>query len=187
MMNSTLYLIIFLLIFIWRQVMEVAIQPRPSDLNETGELAGKISLRLFIVAYLISAGAVIYFLYLKPAVIWLFGSGIVLFIAGFWGRKRALATLGDNYSQLIQIHPHHQLVVRGPYAFIRHPLYAFYQVEMTALLFIQANWISWIAWVIVLLAILYRIRQEEALLAATFGDAFQTYCQTTYKLIPWIY
>ena len=50
------------------------------------------------------------------------------------------------------------------------------------------NWLS----VVVLMSItpciyLYRIDEEEAALAAAFGDAYRAYCGRTKRLIPGLY
>ena len=40
---------------------------------------------------------------------------------------------------------------------------------------------------LVLAALLYRIHIEEKVLNEQFGQEYQTYCQNTYRLIPFVY
>jgi methanethiol S-methyltransferase len=74
-------------------------------------------------------------------------------------------------------------VARGPYRWVRHPLYlavlvliwACPDVTMDRLLF-QVLWSVWI---------LLATRLEEADLLAEFGDAYRAYCREVPMIIPW--
>ncbi len=76
-----------------------------------------------------------------------------------------------------------QLTVRGPYQWVRHPLYFFTLVMIWAspdltldrLLF-NVLWSAWI-WGATFL--------EEADLSATFGEAYRSYQRSVPRLIPW--
>ncbi len=81
--------------------------------------------------------------------------------------------------------PHNKLITHGPYAFVKHPLY-------TGVAFLVLPWIGLLlnTWIGVVLGITLYIGsrlfspQEEALLAKTFGPAWDTYRKKV--KIPWL-
>lgn len=50
-----------------------------------------------------------------------------------------------------------------------------------------ASILGWPLWLVMLLAIVRRIRREEAHLAALFGGAYGAYARRTARLLPGIY
>jgi len=118
------------------------------------------------------------------AVRWL---GDVLFAAGGALRIWPVFVLGRRFSGLVAIQPGHTLVTSGVYGVIRHPSYL-------GLLVGSLGWdLAFRSGVGVLLAvalippIVARIRAEEALLRAQFGDEYETYRARTSRLIPGLY
>lgn len=81
----------------------------------------------------------------------------------------------------------HELATGGPFAFIRHPIYA----AMNLLAIGTALWVpSLIVWIGVALMLIgsdLRGRAEEALLGQTFGPVYGQYLKTTWRFLPWIY
>jgi protein-S-isoprenylcysteine O-methyltransferase Ste14 len=77
-----------------------------------------------------------------------------------------------------------QLVVRGPYRFVRHPVYLAEIVMSSAVLLSSMRVTLVVGEFVVIILQLVRIRAEEGLLAGTFPifRAFQT--MTPYRLIP---
>jgi len=74
----------------------------------------------------------------------------------------------------------HSLVTSGLYAKIRHPIYVFGTLAyLTALLALQGP-SALPTWVVVGLVQLVRARREDAVLAETFGEEYETYRGTTW-------
>jgi protein-S-isoprenylcysteine O-methyltransferase Ste14 len=76
---------------------------------------------------------------------------------------------------------------RGPYRHVRHPRYAAAIAGKMAMALIFASLFGWIlltAWAILLLN---KIAIEEKYLRKYFGGSYDTYSQTTAKVIPGIY
>ena len=97
-----------------------------------------------------------------------------------WARRH----LGSNWSGEVRIAEEHQLVVSGPYRYVRHPIYTA-MIGMycgTALVSGQVH--APIALAIVILAYWRKITLEERVLVATFGAAYETYRRQTPALIP---
>ena len=113
--------------------------------------------------------------------------GVVLFAAGGALRLWPVVVLGDRFSGLVAIQPGHTLVTSGVYGVIRHPSYL-------GLLVNALGWgLAFRSGVGVLLAalmippLLARIRAEERLLRAQFGEEYDVYGKRTSRLIPWLY
>ena len=95
--------------------------------------------------------------------------------------------LGRRFSGLVAIQPGHTLVTSGIYGVIRHPSY----------LGILGNTLGWglafrsgvglLITALTLLPLLARIRAEERLLRAQFGDEYAAYCTRTSRLLPGLY
>jgi protein-S-isoprenylcysteine O-methyltransferase Ste14 len=81
----------------------------------------------------------------------------------------------------------HELVTKGPYARIRHPIY-------TANNLLGLGTLAWfptwpIAGAVVLIALggELRARAEEKILIASFGDAYRSYMARTKRFVPFVY
>jgi protein-S-isoprenylcysteine O-methyltransferase Ste14 len=110
--------------------------------------------------------------------------GIAAVGAGLALRIRAMAVLGPRFSPLVAIQREHVLETRGPYARIRHPGYlgALLACAGGAVAFGSAAALPLVA--LMLAAQLARVRAEEALLAARFGDEWRAYARRTGALLP---
>jgi protein-S-isoprenylcysteine O-methyltransferase Ste14 len=92
--------------------------------------------------------------------------------------------LGPNLTDTVVTRRSHTLVTRGPYRFIRHPLYDAAAVLAVAMSLMMANWFTLVtgASAVVLLAV--RSRTEEDKLLARFGDSYRAYCSQTGRFVP---
>jgi protein-S-isoprenylcysteine O-methyltransferase Ste14 len=118
------------------------------------------------------------------AVRWL---GVGLYLAGGALRIWPVFVLGRRFSGLVAIQPGHELVTDGIYRIIRHPSYlgAFILMFGWALAF--RSGLGLILAALMIPPILARIRSEEALLGAQFGEQYDAYCGRTSRLIPGVY
>lgn len=112
-------------------------------------------------------------------------SGLVLAVLALPAIHWVLGTLGPNVTETVLTKERHELVTRGPYRWVRHPLYT---VGLTLLLGLGLTAGSWfvlagagIAWI--LLRGLVIPREEEALLEK-FGGRYRTYMSGTGRLLP---
>lgn len=107
----------------------------------------------------------------QPAYLWL-----------FW---RSHADLGRNWSPGLEVRDGHQLVAKGIYARIRHPMYAAIWISALAQPLLIHNWIAGFL-VVPAFAVMWflRVPNEEALMRGRFGDAWDEYCTRTGRLFP---
>jgi protein-S-isoprenylcysteine O-methyltransferase Ste14 len=97
-------------------------------------------------------------------------------------------TLGRNWSgALASVAENHELVVRGPYRFVRHPIYAGFLAAMLATAMTIGMLASYLAVAVGLVAFLLRIRIEEGLMLSQFPDAYRAYQRQTPALLPGVF
>jgi protein-S-isoprenylcysteine O-methyltransferase Ste14 len=119
---------------------------------------------------------------LPPAVPW---SGAALMALSLWLFWRSHADLGQNWSVTLQLREGHELVTRGVYQKIRHPMYAAIWLWAIAQGLMLENWLA--GWSVVpAFAAMYWLRtpREEQLLLDQCGDAYREYMRKTGRLVP---
>jgi protein-S-isoprenylcysteine O-methyltransferase Ste14 len=97
----------------------------------------------------------------------------------------AVTHLGRQFRLQAGLWEDHELVRSGPYALVRHPIYAalFAMLIATLLLYTRSPW--WAVSAAVFLAgTEIRVRTEDGLLASRFGDAFAAYRRRVKAYIP---
>ncbi len=113
----------------------------------------------------------------------LFIIDIVLFIHAF-----SLKTLGSNWSDSSIPVKHAILVVTGPYAYVRHPIYSSFFFEGLCLILISPYFFLLGLWFIMIPFCRLVVKREEEELINFFGEEYKRYMQRVkYKIIPRIY
>lgn len=121
------------------------------------------------------AGQVVRWLGLLP-----YGLGLALMS---WARN----LLGRMYSGEVTIQKSHQLIKTGPYRYIRHPVYLGMLCCALGLSFLFRSWIGLAVMIPIVGGLLFRIRDEEAVLHKEFGSEWEAYCQQSWRFIPYLY
>jgi protein-S-isoprenylcysteine O-methyltransferase Ste14 len=100
----------------------------------------------------------------------------------FW---RAHADLGLNWSPTLEIREEHELITRGIYGLIRHPMYASQWLWVIAQPFLLQNWIAGFINLLVFIPFYFlRVRAEEQLMLEQFGDQYRSYMQKVGAVLP---
>lgn len=123
----------------------------------------------------------------SPARIMALSLGALLYFTGLalviWGRL----TLGKWYfvssSLGAQLFANHQLITRGPYALVRHPIYLGIILTGAGGLLLYQTWTFGLI-VLTGLIVIRRAQREEAVLAAEFGEQWREYCRRTPRWLP---
>jgi protein-S-isoprenylcysteine O-methyltransferase Ste14 len=92
--------------------------------------------------------------------------------------------LGKEWSPQLQLREEHHLVTTGPYARIRHPLYAAGLGYMTSLALVTANWVFIVFAVAVIVGLATRVPKEEKMMIEEFGEEYKVYMQRTGRFFP---
>lgn len=166
--------------------------------RQVGTMSGRFPLLLRSAVFYVLASAIflsLAFLGWKPlpwkfSPIWhvvLLAVGCVLYFPGMglvlWGRL----ALGRNYYVSTglgaQLFTDQILVVTGPYAIMRHPMYFGLMLASVGGLLIYATWTT--AYFAVFAPFLvFRMRREEQALAAEFGSQWQEFSRRVPPLFP---
>ena len=96
----------------------------------------------------------------------------------------ARLTLGSNWSGTVTIKANHQLIRRGPYRFIRHPIYTGMLAALLASAVAQRLLGGVLGFAVVALALYCKARREESFLSQEFGEAFVEHRQHTGMFLP---
>ena len=108
------------------------------------------------------------------------GIGILCVFGVYW----LFSSIGSGITPTSATRKHHTLVTRGPYRWVRHPLYTVGSSLFVAFGMMADNW--FIAGLGILTFILMAIRtpKEEANLIEKFGDEYREYMQRTGRFLP---
>ena len=118
---------------------------------------------------------------------WVRWAGVACYAAGFLLMHAAEARLGRLFSVQVAIQAGHRLVTDGPYRFVRHPRYLGIVVFAAGLALVFRSWPGLVLAGAVKVVLLWRIRDEEALMAEEFGDEWSAYAERTWRLVPLVY
>ena len=114
-------------------------------------------------------------------------TGVALAAAGvafaIWARHE----LGANWSATVTIKHEHELVRRGPYAFVRNPIYTGIVAAALGTALTGGELLELVGVALVVCAVLIKIGREERLLTAEFGSTFTDYRRRVKRLIPFIW
>lgn len=93
--------------------------------------------------------------------------------------------LDGEYSSVVEFKPEHRLITRGPYARIRHPIYAGLGLMALGVPLASANALVALVWPLGLaLVLVHRIKREESLMEARFGDDWRAWRDRTGRFLP---
>jgi protein-S-isoprenylcysteine O-methyltransferase Ste14 len=104
-------------------------------------------------------------------------------MTGNLGSLIAIVQLGRSFSIMAETR---QLVITGPYRFVRHPLYLAEEIATVGVFIEFASIYTGVLLAVQFAFQLRRMQNEEAVLTAKFPD-YTIYSQTTARLIPGVY
>jgi protein-S-isoprenylcysteine O-methyltransferase Ste14 len=111
--------------------------------------------------------------------------GVVLISAAIYVFWRAHADLGLNWSPTLEIREKHELISRGIYRVIRHPMYASQWILAIAQPLLLQNWIAGFSSLLVFIPFyIFRVRTEEQMMIEVFGEQYREYIRKTGAVFP---
>jgi len=114
-------------------------------------------------------------------------SGLMLTVAGIGFGIWARFSLGENWSGTVTVKEHHSLVMEGPYAIVRHPIYTGLLLALTGTVIAYREIRGLVALGLVLVMLLLKIRIEERFMREQFGAEYSQYCRRVKALVPFVY
>jgi protein-S-isoprenylcysteine O-methyltransferase Ste14 len=139
-------------------------------------------LMAFLIMYFIGMKWIDAFSFPFPAWLrWLgFAIGVVSVIFWTWTQ----VTLDTEWSAQLQLTKGHHLITIGPYARIRHPLYAGMFGWCISLSLLTANWIFVAVCALSAGGLSWRVPKEEKMMIEAFGEEYKVYMKRTSRFFP---
>jgi len=113
--------------------------------------------------------------------------GFAILVSGLCFAIWARLHLGRYWSGRISLAENHQLIQTGPYRLVRNPIYFGLLTAFLGTVIIIGEVRAIPAFILVLVAILYKINQEEKFLKERFAQEYTEYQKQVKSLIPFIY
>ncbi len=114
-------------------------------------------------------------------------AGIVLTLAGAIFAIWARVTLGSNWSGRPSVKAGHELIVTGPFALTRHPIYTGLLLAVAGTALVVDQWHAVFGFSLVLIAFLTKIRLEEQFMMQAFPDSYPAYRRRVKALVPGVF
>lgn len=93
--------------------------------------------------------------------------------------------LGPSWTPTLGLREGHQLVTRGVFKYIRHPMYLAHMIWAVAQPLMLHNWIAGFSFLVVALPqYLLRVDAEEEMLLDSFGEEYRDYMEQTGRIFP---
>ena len=108
------------------------------------------------------------------------GFGIIALPLIYW----MFISLGKNVTDTVAIRKGHNLVTRGPYHWVRHPMYSFSFLALIGFSLLSANWFIGVMGILALILLVLRTPLEEKKLIEKFGENYCEYIKRTNRFLP---
>jgi len=150
------------------------------------EVLRLVMINLFIIIPLLSHFFLTDFNYYIPD--YLQNLAIVIMLIALILIIKTSYDLGNDYSYTLQIRENHNLVTKGIYEYIRHPMYFCGLLFIIGQSLLIPNLVGNISNIVVLYIFATgRIPDEEKMMIKEFGDAYLEYMKRSKGVIPFIY
>ena len=127
------------------------------------------------------------YIQLWPAGFWPFWLGAAVTVAGLLFAIWARVHLGRNWSSSVTIKEDHELIISGPYAMVRHPIYTGILTGFLGTVIALSQVRGLIAFILIFLVLWLKLRREEQWMRSQFGETYTTYAQKTASLVPYLF
>ena len=119
-----------------------------------------------------------------PHTTFVYSLGLFLATSGAALSMVSRAMLGRNWSATVQLKQGHELITKGPYGLVRHPIYTGLLLLFLGNAVMVGDWRGLLAVAIVFVSFWRKFRLEEIWLADHFGASYRQYQSRTKALIP---
>jgi protein-S-isoprenylcysteine O-methyltransferase Ste14 len=149
----------------------------------------RYSLLLIVGAYLILKGPHLsdsLDLRIIPHIDAIAWTGVALCVAGLLFCIWARFTLGRNWSGVVTFKGGHELITRGPYAIVRHPIYTGILTMIVGTVIVFGHVAGIVALPVVFWGLWIKLRYEEKLMLEKFPEGYTAYQRRVKRLIPFV-
>ncbi len=115
------------------------------------------------------------------------GSGCILCLAGLLLAVWARRTLARNWSADVTFKEEHELVTRGPYQFVRHPIYTALLLMFLGTALADEKLGSWLSLPFCFIGFWLKYKDEEKLMLQHFPNEYPAYMSRVKALVPFVF
>ena len=109
-----------------------------------------------------------------------------LCVAGLAFALWARVTLGRNWSGVVTLKEGHELVQRGPYRFVRHPIYTGMLIMSFATALVESRLAGFVGVLVMFASFWIKLDIEERLMLQRFPERYAAYKQRVKRIIPFV-
>jgi protein-S-isoprenylcysteine O-methyltransferase Ste14 len=109
-----------------------------------------------------------------------------LCVAGLGFALWARVTLGGNWSGVVTLKEGHELVQRGPYRFVRHPIYTGVLIMFFATALVQSHLAGFVGVLLMFASFWIKLDREETLMLRQFPERYAAYQKGVKRIIPFV-
>jgi protein-S-isoprenylcysteine O-methyltransferase Ste14 len=113
-------------------------------------------------------------------------TGALLCIAGLGVALWARLILGRNWSGVVTLKERHELVERGPYRFVRHPIYTGILTMSFATALVLGHLAGFVGTLLMFVSFWIKLGHEEKLMLQQFPERYAAYQRRAKRLIPFL-
>jgi protein-S-isoprenylcysteine O-methyltransferase Ste14 len=110
--------------------------------------------------------------------------GLTLVVAGYAGTLWCYSVMGDHWRMGIDREGTGNLITRGPYRVVRHPIYMFQMMMLAGTAALLPSFLPILIIVVHLVCVLIKALDEETYLTRLHGDEYRAYLARTGRLLP---
>jgi protein-S-isoprenylcysteine O-methyltransferase Ste14 len=112
------------------------------------------------------------------------GLGILLMAGGYLGTLWCYSTLGTAWRMGVSRREKTDLVLHGPYRYVRHPIYLFQVIMLLGVIFLLPTACSITLLAVHLVCVILKSLDEEAYLLGVHGPEYRGYLSKTGRFLP---
>jgi protein-S-isoprenylcysteine O-methyltransferase Ste14 len=160
-------------------------QRRESPASRAAHIVPMLIAAILLWVKPVPGGGVLFERFL-PASRGTYWAGTLLLALGLTFSVWARVYIGRNWSATVTVKQGHELIRRGPYALVRHPIYTGLLLGFIGTAIVRGEWRGVLAVLIVCAALWRKLRLEERWMSETFADEYRRYREHTAALIPFL-
>ena len=174
------------IVFIVFWVLAAFVQKRNARRQTFGSRAIQVSIILLVLMpfFVESRHVGLLYRHLYPNLLAVQYFGVLLLLLGFGFAVWARFVLGRNWSGMVTVKEDHTLITRGPYAWVRHPIYTGILLALLGTGITLGTILNLMEVPVVAFAFWLKLRTEEKFMFETFGEQYTAYRQHVKALIP---
>ncbi|HEX4795554.1 MAG TPA: isoprenylcysteine carboxylmethyltransferase family protein [Humisphaera sp.] len=135
----------------------------------------------FIVGFMLPSSSLLRPLIYRPTVVWICAAVV---LAGYLATRRCWKAMGRQWRMGIDPAEKTTMVATGPFAYVRHPIYALSQLMMLATVIAVPSPLMIAAALVHILLLQWESRREERHMLRTQGEPYLEYCRQVGRFLP---